>query len=87
MRRRGRALELRGVRQVRHDRGRQWLRRHAQGEDHGAGELLNNLDDDSLKLLVKFDKGIEKKVGAEKKAIRQKMAAEPEEAEEAEGED
>ena len=32
-------------------------------------ELLKNLDDDSLKLLAKFDKGIEKKVGAEKKAI------------------
>ena len=50
-------------------------------------ELLKNLDDDSLKLLAKFDKGIEKKVGAEKKAILQKMAAEPEETEEAEGED
>ena len=50
-------------------------------------ELLKNLDDDSLKLLVKFDKGIEKKVGAEKKAILEKMAAEPEETEEAEGED
>ena len=37
-------------------------------------ELLKNLDDDSLKLLAKFDKGIEKKVGAEKKAILQKMA-------------
>ena len=50
-------------------------------------ELLKNKDDDSFKLLAKFDKGIEKKVGAEKKAILQKMAAEPEETEEAEGED
>ena len=50
-------------------------------------ELLKNLDDESIKLLVKFDKGIEKKVGAEKKAILEKMAAEPEETEEAEGED
>ena len=50
-------------------------------------ELLKNLDDESLKLLTKFDKGIEKKVGAEKKAILEKMAAEPEATEEAEGED
>ena len=50
-------------------------------------DKLKNLDDDSLKLLAKFDKGIEKKVGAEKKAILEKMAAEPEETEEAEGED
>ena len=50
-------------------------------------ELLKNVDDDSLKLLAKFDKSIENKVGAEKKAILEKMAAEPEETEEAEGEE
>ena len=50
-------------------------------------ELLKIVDDDSLKLLAKFDKGIEKKVGGAKKAILEKMAAEPEETEEAEGKD
>ena len=50
-------------------------------------ELLKNVDDPSLKLLAKFDKNIEKKVGAEKKAILDKMAAEPEEEGEEEGED
>ena len=51
-------------------------------------ELRKNLDDESIKLLVKFDKGIENKVEAEKSRILEKLAAEPaEEDEEVEDED
>ena len=51
-------------------------------------ELLKNLDDKCLKKLVKFDKGIENKVEAEKSRILEKLAAEPaEEDEEVEDED
>ena len=59
-------------------RGVRGLRR----EPLGPVERRNELE-----MLVKFDKGIEKKVGAEKKAILEKLAAEEEDEEQQEEDD